>query len=569
MRHGLLRATFVLLLAILAACRPMTRPPAAPASGPAAAGMAIRLAHAPARDAWELVYTLPRPLAKVQFLRSGYPNRIAKWHVTTPGLTIVREGDEDVVRAADGHAFTTFAIDIATYAQHPEKDYQVFVPYADGSSLVYTGSFDIGAPGDDDAAPRTHFTFVPRADERVLVGGEVAARARTWATSAQGTYVYFGSTTPVVGDGFVAVVDGAMPAWLRTPMESLLPAVFRLYASRTGVPLTFTPMVFLSYRPEEAGRGGFSVDGGTLPGLIQLEVRLDEAHQRGDDERVRDEVGRVLAHEVAHLWNAQMFHHDTHAADWMHEGGADAFAYEALRILGRIRPAHLREAEAEAFSSCLLATRLGPVRAANVPGRFKQFYWCGHLITHLTGDPFGSWGRLFRAAPGGAYAEEQLFAELRGKPNGAASENAARLLLTASGDPIAAVLAADPSLVLSAPGTPLSAAYDQLAGLVATTLVARSACGRDVAPQSNAGGYRLEGACGELGKDRIVAEIAGRDVRRAGVAAYDAAVLACSVRPTLAVGVRDDASATAKVTPIDLPCPRPLLPRPPHVTPRE
>ncbi len=565
MRHGLLRATFVVLVAILGACRPAAAP--APAPAPASRAMAIRLAHAPTRDAWELVYTLPRPLAKVQFRRRGYPNRIAKWRVTTPGLAIVREGDEDIVRAADGHPFTTFAIDIATYADHPEKDYQVFVPYSDGSALVYTGSFDVGAPGDGEDAPRTHFTFVPRDSERVLVAGEIAPGPRRWTTSDQGTYVYFGSTTPVVGDGFVAVVDGAMPSWLRTPMESLLPAVFRLYASRTGAPLTFKPMVFLSYRAEEAGRRGFSVDGGSLPDLIQLEVRLDEAHRRGDDERVRDEVGRVLAHEVAHLWNAQMFHHETHAADWMHEGGADAFAYEALRILGRISPEHLREAEAEAFSSCLLATRLGPVRAANVPGRFKQLYWCGHLVTHLTGDALGFWGRLFREAPGGVYGEEQLFAQLRRAPNGVTLENASRLLLTASGDPVAAVLAADPGLVPSAKGAPLSPAYDQLAGLVLTTLVMRAVCNRDVAPDGNAGGYRIEGHCGTLGENRIVAQIAGRDVRREGAAAYDAAVLACAGHPTLGVGVRDEASATAKVTAVEVPCPRPLAPRPPHVTP--
>lgn len=586
MRQGLRRAILGLGVALLGACQPaLPRAPSASPSGARSAsprGVAILLEHVSARDAWQVVVTLPRALPRAHFLRGRYPNRIAKWRVTTPGLAIVREGEEDVVRAADGHPFTTFTLDIATYADHPEKDYQVFVPYSDGSVLVYTGQLDVGASDDekeDDTAPRTTFTFVPREGERVVVAGTVAPGARAWTTGPEGTYVYFGRTEPVVGEGFVGVVDGAMPAWLRAPIESLLPPVFRLYASRTGLPLTFRPMVFLSYRAEDASFRGYAVDGGTLPGLIQLEVRLDPEHQRADDERVREEVGRVVAHEVAHLWNGQMFHHETHAADWMHEGGADAFAYEALRVLGRIRPEHLREAEADAFSSCLLGTRLGPVRGADVPGRFKLFYWCGHLVTHLTNDPLGFWGRLFREAPGGVYGEEQLFAQMRGVTNGAAAENAARLVLTGSGDPVAAVLAADPRLGLTPKERPLSAAYQQLAGLVVATLVLRPVCGRDVAPRAEAGGLRIDGDCAGLdppravapsrgdAPPRILAQLAGHDLRGGGAAAYDAAVATCASQPTLVAGMRDAASATSPIRSITLPCPRPFTARPPHVTP--
>ena len=577
MRQGLRRAILGLGVALLGACGPVAAPGRPPSASPP--GVAILLEHVSARDAWQVVVTLPRALPRVHFLRRRYPNRIAKWRVTTPGLAIVREGEEDIVRAADGHPFTTFTLDIATYADHPEKDYQVFVPYSDGSTLVYSGTLDVGASAsdsdedDEDAAPRTTFTFVPREGEHVLVAGTVAPGTRTWTTGAEGTYVYFGRTAPVVGDGFVAVVDGAMPAWLRAPIESLLPPVFRLYASRTGVPLSFRPMVFLSYRAEDASLRGYSVDGGTLPALIQLEVRLGPEHRRADDERVREEVGRVVAHEVAHLWNGQMFHHETHAADWMHEGGADAFAYEALRVLGRIRPEHLREAEADAFSSCLLGTRLGPVRGADVPGRFKLFYWCGHLVTHLTNDPIGFWGRLFREAPGGVYGEEQLFAQLRGAVNGVAAENAARLVLTGSGDPVAAVLAADPRLGPTPKERPLSAPYRQLSGLVAATLVLRPVCGRDVAPRPEGGGLRIDGACPGLdaptrdASPRVVVQLAGHDLRSDGAAAYDAAVATCARQPTLVAGLRDAASATSPIIPITLPCPRPFPPRPPPITP--
>jgi hypothetical protein len=558
----------VALLSVLAACQAGAPLAPRPVGTTVVPKHAIRLEHAADRDAWQLTFTLPRAMPKVRFVRSGYPNRLAHWRITTPGLRLSREQEVDVIQAEDGRAFSGFTMDIATYASHPEKDYQAFVPYSDGSMLVYTGHFDVRAPGEEESGARTTFTLVPRTSERVVVKGEVAQGPRTWASDDDdGTYVYFGSTEPVVGDGFIGVVDAAMPPWLRGPMESLLPLVFKLYATRTGIPLAFRPTVFMSYRDDPSPKS-ISVDGGTLSEVVQLEVRLGAERRTPLDAHVGDDVGRVVAHEVAHLWNSHMFHHDTKGGDWMHEGGADAFAYEALRVLGRISEPNLREAEAEAFSSCLVGTRLGPIHGASVPGRFKLYYWCGQLVTHLTNDVFGFWGQLLREAPGKIYDEEQYLRLLRARPNGPAAESAVRAMLVGSAaDPVPALLAADPSLQPTPKGQAFSVPYEQLSGRVVATLLLRTACGRDVAPQFERGGLQVSGACGELGMDPILAEVAGHDLRAAGVAAYDAAVAICATHPTVPVGLRKDANAAPPIVRVPLACPRPFLARPPHVTP--
>ena len=573
MQSPFLRAAAALLLAMALACRGGASLEAPRSAGPSPAPpldsfTAIRLEHAADRDAWQLAFTLPHPTSKVRFVRSNYPNRIAHWRVTTPGLRLSREHEEDVIQSDDGRSFAGFAMDIASYAIHPEKDYQVFVPYGDGSTLVYTGQFDIGVPGENASAVKTTFTFVPRKSERVVVKGEVSSGPRTWMSRGDGTYVYFGSTKPVIGNGFVALVDAAMPTWLRGSMETLLPQVFALYATRLGLPLSFRPTVFMSYGEEPAPKD-FSVDGGTLPEVIQMEVRLGTDHRILVDEHVRGEVGRLVAHEVAHLWNGQMFHHTTRGGDWMHEGGADAFAYEALGTLGAMSRDHLRAEEGDAFSRCLVGTRLGPLHGASMPGRFKLYYWCGHLVAHLTKDIFAFWGTLLRAAPAATYDEEQYLRLLGASPGGAMAETAVRGLLAGAGpDPVPALLAADRSLVPTPKTKAFSMEYEQFSGLVAATLVLRSACGRDVTPRSGPGGLRVDGTCGELGKDPILAELADRDLRRAGAAAYDAAVATCAERPTVTAGIRRDTDAQSPIVRLELACPRPFPARPPHVTPR-
>jgi hypothetical protein len=542
-------------------------------------GTAVRLEHATDRNAWRLTYTLARPMRKVRFVRGSYANRGTHWRLTTAGLSLTREDGIDVIAPQDGRPFREFAIDIASYAIHPEKDYQLFVPYSDGSTLVYTGHFDVrDAGGEGDSKSKTTFTFVPRKNERVVVRGELSRGDGKCESEGDGTYVYFGSTEPVVGDAFIGVIDAGMPSWLRAPMEKLLPIIFRLYAERTGVPLPFRPTVFLSYGDEPSARG-LSFGGGTLAQVVQMEILLGSERRTAEDEQVREEAGYLVAHEAAHLWNGQMFHHETPGGDWMHEGGADAFAYEALRTVGAITDARLREIQGEALSKCLVGTRLGPVHGSSVPGRYKLYYWCGHLAAHLTTklgvranpprDIFTFWGELMRAAPNRVYDEDGYWRLLRGLPDGAGAESALRgLLAGVDAEPVTALLRADSALTQTPTSSARSATYERFSGLVVATLLLRKACGRDVSPEAEPGGFQVLGACGALGKDPVLAEVAGHELRGKGAAAYDAAVSACANRATVTAAIRRDATATSPLVATVLACPRPFLPRPPHVTPR-
>jgi|GEM_PF-2329335 len=564
------------ILTVFCACRsggtlavPSERP-----EGPAAASTAatsIRLEHVVDRDAWRLTYVLARPVQTLRFVRPHAPYRASRWQITTPGLRFAHTGDEDVVVAEDARAFAELGIDIPTYAIKPEKDYQVFIPYSDASTLVYTGHFDVRDDGAD--AQANVFTFVPRKDERLVLRGEVSSGTHSWQSEGEGTYVYFGSTQPTAGDGFIGVVDAGMPAWLRTPMQTLLPTLFGLYASRIGLPLTFHPTVFMSYGDQP---NGFSFGGGTLPGLVQLEVRLGPEHRNELDDSVRQRADYLVAHEAAHLWNEQLSHHDTPIAEWLNEGGPDALAYAALQSLGRLSHSRLREIEGEAFANCLVGTRLGPVHEASVPGRFKLHYWCGHLIVHLTQvlasratpsvDLFQFWGELLRDAHATESSEERYLNRLRALPDGAAAERAVRALLTASTlDPVSTWLALDTSLMPAPTSRALPASYQQLSGLVAATLLLRNACGRDVTPLAEAGGLRVQGGCGALGDDFILLNLEGHELHAAGASAYDAALAACASHGTLKAGIRQGPTPTSPIVQHVLACPNPFPARPAYV----
>ncbi|QRK11578.1 hypothetical protein JQX13_16780 [Archangium violaceum] len=405
----------LLLLGACTARRDATRTPA-PAR---ASAITVRVQHAAGTaDTWSLTYELPTPSHAVRFTRPGHGYRQSHWRVLEPaGVSIERQGDEDVLTAPEGSSLRTLRLEVSTYAVKPEKDYQVFIPYSDGSVLLYTGVLGLTS-GEAEPPPLLVF-LTPRPGERVVVAGQSSAHEVRWEGSPQGTYAYFGSG-PAVQDGVTAVVDPGMPRPLHEHIERLLPRLFALYTARTGTPLTFEPALFISFGPSP-NPGSIDMSGGTLPGLVQLDIRLGANRLAEADPEVTTRVSELVAHEAAHLWNGELAVHEVAGGDWMHEGGAEAFALRALADLGTLPVEHVRTRLSRAVSECLSKLEGAPLRESSRPGKYTNYYRCGLLISAIAeasarqarpkADIFSLWGRLLRdVGPRGHYDEASLYA---------------------------------------------------------------------------------------------------------------------------------------------------------------
>lgn len=406
----------LLFLGACTARRDATRPPA-PAR---ASAITVRVQRdANAADTWSLTYELPTPSRAVRFTRPGHGYRQSHWRVLEPaGASIERQGDEDVLSAPAGSSLRTLRLEVSTYSEKPEKDYQVFIPYSDGSVLFYTGVLGLSSGGEE-APPPLHVFLTPRSGERVVVAGQNSAHKVRWEGSPQGTYAYFGSG-PAVQEGVTAVVDPGMPRPLREHIEHLLPRLFALYTARTGSPLTFEPALFVSFGPS-LNPGSIDMSGGTLPGLVQLDIRLGADRLAEADPEVTHHVSELVAHEAAHLWNGELAVHEVAGGDWMHEGGAEAFSLRALADLGTLPVEYVRKRLSDAVSECLFKLEGAPLRESSRPGKYTNYYRCGLLISAMAeasarqarpdADIFSLWGRLLRdVGPRGHYDEARLYA---------------------------------------------------------------------------------------------------------------------------------------------------------------
>ena len=443
------RISLLCLVLVVSCAHKPAAPPAAPATappGPRPGSASIRVEHLAPGAGWWVTWQLPHPVQKVRLSRPGHGDRRRQWIFQTPGVHIVTEGDADWVVSAAA-PFASFQALIVEYARKPEKDYQAFIPFEDGTVLVYTGVLDVTAPATEEPW-RLDLEFVPRPGDAVVVNGARVVGRAAWTSAGDGTYVAFGSTPTVETPLGLAVVDRGMPAWLRDRTLMLALQVFGHYATRTGWRLDGRPTFFLSYG-READPGALSFGGGTLHGVVQLDTRIGSRHAAEEDPVVWEMQARLLAHEVAHLWLDHLFRPADGSSRWLDEGGADAWALRALLDLDVVDRDRFRQILREDTAECLRLLQEGPLATAARAGRWKALYRCGELASFLT-EAAGSrrdppwdlvqfWGQVFYGTRGGVYDEALWFDILLGLPGG---ERAAGVIRRVVGQPDAS-LAAD------------------------------------------------------------------------------------------------------------------------------
>lgn len=509
---------------------------------------------------WTAVYRLNAPVERLDFARNGPYTRLPKWRVETKGYSLVRDGEwEAIVKAPGAKAQKTVAVSFPVDTFVPVKDYQLFDAFSDGSLALYTGHFNLKG------AKTTTFELVPRRGEHLLVGGRVFARRTKWIDdgAGEGTFVYYGKLKPVETPYMVAILDPGAPQWLDRKLDAALPRLFADYARLTGVALEQRPTVLFSFEAAR-DRNSTTWKGGTLDGLIQLHV--EAAADGAEDRDMLERFVKFIAHESAHLWNGQMFHPPESNESWMHEGGADAFAWRAVHRAAILDDSALDARLTADLNDCLSSIGSHALDDVEKQGKFGPVYSCGATLAWLTeaatGDLHAFWKSLFRAAAerGRHYDETLYFSLLKEQERVPGTATFIDDFVHRDMPDRAEKLAA----AFRAAGVPLRPMPDAMPaqqrrawGEAALVALMRQDC-HGVSFDRASGRYHLHGkeSCATLKSDLVIDRIAGKNIVREGDAAYDAAAANCAAQRPVTLEGPDNAH-------VSLPCAKPLDPRTP------
>lgn len=501
------------------------------------------------QDAWRATYELAAPVRELRFTRRVGSFRVERWKVLTPGIAIEPRGDAEVLVSAA--PFDRVQLTFESMYSSAGKDYELCVRFSDDSIALYTGHLLAEPAHGENARRATHrFTFLqPDPSRALLVAGQERRGASVdWRDEpGEGTYVYYGGIRVMVRPQFAAVLDPALPAWLLERVDALLPRLFDYYTQRTGTPLQFKPTVLLAFRPTAST--GASHAGGTLPGLVLLSLQ-GSAWNRLEPSRER-EIFHFMAHESAHLWNRRMFQ-PVDGPSWMHEGGAESFAYHALLDFRIIDRKEYAEAHRQALDDCRDALAGGSLEQSYQRVQARSAYRCGLVLALITEaaarpaapDIFDFWRRLFARArtDGDHYSEETYLATLAETARSPAVMPAFRSLLREQSqdwtDPLVAALRAA-GLSVDVAESEATEEYNRQWGLNALRQLTKNDCGGNASLTRKPDHVIIEGSsgCKHLVVTTPIDRIEGRRILEEGALAYDAAAARCKSEAVVALGV--------------------------------
>ena len=383
--RGVLAAALLLVLAGCASA-PEPRAPAA-ASQPAPRVSAAEVVRD--GDTWTVEFRFSRASPAWLFGHSsvmrdnGRPWRPSSWTVETPGVRIERRGRHDVMFAESGDVPPVVRVRFTPVSADLVAEYDPALIFSDGSVALWSGHFflrpvasvaaaealpldlnGVSFPGDGAQA-----TFRDQAGRVLHVGQRFDSATLIEARS----YVLFGPLQPVTSDDIAAVIDPALPTWLKRELSVSTPAIMGRLAEALGPHGGAKPSLLVSWRGPTQGLS--SMGGSVLAGQISMTFEGSGVVEENDE--LRAGARWFIAHEGAHFWLGGAVRYEYARDSWIMEGGADLLA---ARAIAAIDPAfNATRMLQNSVNECVgFATR--PVEQAGDRGENRAYYVCGAVF---------------------------------------------------------------------------------------------------------------------------------------------------------------------------------------------
>lgn len=114
------------------------------------------------------------------------------------------------------------------------------------------------------------------------------------------------------------------------------------------------PTLFLTWANRDGEQRHTQAD--VVPGAV-VRFGLSGAWWGSGDPHAVTQLRKLVAHELAHFWNAEIFRPASWAAPWVSEGNSELLALAALLATGEMAPEQAAQQVSSAFNDCVLMAR--------------------------------------------------------------------------------------------------------------------------------------------------------------------------------------------------------------------
>ena len=347
------------------------------ASRPAGIAVVVEVTHVDT-NRWRVDYRFSQPVTSIKFEPVG-DYRAQAWKMVTPGLRLRSDADFDVI-SAGGKPFNSARVDITTFDSLPPKQYAAFNRFSDGGMAMFLGHLQGNAyQGKTSSDMLTDIRVKGLRDENVI-----APPLNKATPGGPRGYAYFGPSTAVPRGNALVLIDPQLPVWVRDTLlnsgDKLAQYYEKAYRRALGDKL------FIIASVSDLKQPVFSITGGAVLG--QLSYRFEGQQILADHPKKREMLTRMVAHEMAHVWQMNLKRGGAGDSDpWIHEGGAEAMALDGLLHTGA---ASMESVAAYRAAQTAVCDKLG-----NSVDTYDGIYACGLVRFDKTGvDAVTMWRSL-------------------------------------------------------------------------------------------------------------------------------------------------------------------------------
>lgn len=307
--------------------------------------VAVDVRHV-AKDLWRVDYRFAHAVTAVK-LHSIGAFRQQEWKVLTPGIGMTSAAGFDVI-AANGKPFQAASVQIRTFDGWSPKDYVTFNRFSDGGTSVYLGHLQGDVEQGKKTVPmRTDFKLSGLAQENVI-----APPANRLDPGGARGYAYFGPAQAVLAGAVKVVIDPGAPQWLRETMLDVGAKTSAYYEQAYQRQLKDELLIMVAVGSVESP--GFSMKGGAIMGAGQVAYLMEGKQVLLDHPKLREYATKIVAHEMAHIWQMAVARGGIgdDQGQWIHEGGAEAMALDALAQTGLYSEEAVKAYRAKQAATC-------------------------------------------------------------------------------------------------------------------------------------------------------------------------------------------------------------------------
>lgn len=318
-----------------------------------------------AADKWRADYRFSEAISRFSMPAAG-DYRSTAWKPLTSGVRYQAEPSSQPDQQKDSYILDQpvrqLSFEITSYNGFAPKNYAPNNRFSDGGAGIYMGFFD----GDVQEGGKTRAMNLTVSYQGLSGETVIPPPAFADAERSLRAYAYFGPQKPAPAGAARLVLDPATPEWLAKLVLDTTSTMSAYFSSTYQRPLLRELVLMISVT--DTSTAGFSMKGGATNG--QITFRLSGKAMLNEHPAIRHLVQKLVAHEMAHIWQENVSKGGIgDEPAWIHEGGAEAMAVEALKSTAVWTTEEAAAYQANASATCKKIT--------NQSDPYQYAYACG------------------------------------------------------------------------------------------------------------------------------------------------------------------------------------------------